>query len=131
MDRRELTTSLGFFNFAGSYRAAADKLRVCKLRATHPHSPIFFGYFHAIELYLKAFLREHGVSAKVLADDVRHDVKKLQKMCIAHGLRLDDETQDVLAVIAAPGLWISARYLIVGSYPRPSLSALSRVCRKL
>jgi hypothetical protein len=32
MNRKELTTPLGFFNYALSYRAAADKLRICKLR---------------------------------------------------------------------------------------------------
>jgi hypothetical protein len=93
MDRRELTTSLGFFNFAGSYRAAAAKLRVCKLRAEHPHSPILFAYYHSIELYLKAFLRGHGVSAGFLDDHVKHDVKKLCKLCVKRGLRLDDGDQ--------------------------------------
>ena len=131
MDRRELTTSLGFFNVVGSYRAAADKLRVCKLRAWHPHSPILFAYYHSIELYLKAFLREHGVSAGFLADNVKHDVKKLQKMCVARGLRFDEETEDVLALIATPGAGIRTRYLEWGSGQHPSLSTLSRVCRKI
>ena len=131
MDRRELTTPLGFLNVAGSYRAAADKLRVCKLRAEHPHSPILFLYYHSIELYLKAFLRVHGLSASFLADDIRHNVKKLRKMCVARGLRFDEETEDVLALIAAPGAGIRTRYLEVGFGRHPSFSALSRVCRKI
>lgn len=130
MDRRELTTPLGFFNVAGSYRAAADKLRVCKLRATHPHSPIPFAYYHSIELYLKAFLRVHGLSAGFLAD-IRHDVKKLRKMCVARGLRFDAETEDVLALIATPGAGIRTRYLEVGFGRHPLLSDLARVCRKI
>src|SRR5260221_7125218 len=65
MNRKELTTPLGFFNYALSYRAAADKLRICKLRATHPHAPVLFIYYHSVELYLKAFLRAHGLSVAV------------------------------------------------------------------
>jgi hypothetical protein len=87
MDRREQATPLGFFNVAGSYRAAADKLRVCKLRAEDPHAPIFFAFYHSIELYLKAFLRVHGLSAAFLAYDIRHDVCELRKMCAERGLR--------------------------------------------
>jgi hypothetical protein len=63
MNRKELTTALGLFNYALSYRAAADKLQICKVRATHPHAPVPFAYYHSLELYLKAFLRAHGLSA--------------------------------------------------------------------
>jgi hypothetical protein len=130
MDRRELPTPLGFFNFAQSYRAAAEKLRVCKLRATHPHAPVLFNYYHSIELYLKAFLRSHGLSAASL-QDISHDFKKLERMCLDRGLYLDDEVKDVLAIMAAPGAWSGTRYLEVGFGRRPRISVLSRVCRKI
>jgi hypothetical protein len=45
---------------------AADLVCDHGLRATHPESPAMFLYYHAIELYLKSFLRFHGVSAKRL-----------------------------------------------------------------
>jgi HEPN domain-containing protein len=130
MDRRELSTPLGFFNFAGSYRAAADKLRVCKLRATHPHSPMLFVYYHSIELYLKAFLRADGQSVAAL-HKIGHDFKTLQRMCVERGLNFDSEIQDVLAIVAASGAWGGTRYLEVGFHHRPLISVLSRACRKI
>jgi hypothetical protein len=60
------SSPLGFFNLAESYWAAAVALENAGLRTTHPTSPISFLYYHAIELYLKAFLRTHGHSAREL-----------------------------------------------------------------
>jgi hypothetical protein len=128
--RAELSTPLGFFNFAASYRSAADKLRICKLRATHPHSPILFIYYHAIELYLKAFLRSEGFTVAEL-EDIGHKFSKLQKLCADRGLHFDDEDKEVLAMMATPGAWSGTRYLQVGVEQRPSLTALRRTCRSL
>ncbi len=72
MSEIDRLTPLGFFHFAASYRACAEKLRVCKLRATHPHAPLTFLYYHAIELYLKAFLRAHGHGSEKLRFELGH-----------------------------------------------------------
>lgn len=128
--RAELSTPLGFFNFAASYRSAADKLRLCKLRATHPHSPILFIYYHAIELYLKAFLRSERFSVAEL-EEVGHKFSKLRQLCVDRGLQFDDEDKEVLTIMAVPGAWSRTRYLQVGFDRRPTLSALQRTCRSL
>src|SRR5262249_35161441 len=60
---------LGFFNFARSYWKAASALQKLKLKTTHPESSVAYLYYHAIELYLKAFLRMHG-----------HTVDELQRI---------------------------------------------------
>ena len=125
-----MTTPLGFFHYAASYRAAADKLRTCKLRATHPHSPILFTYYHSIELYLKAFLRSEGFTVAKL-QGIGHDYGKLQRLSADRGLHFDDEDKEVLAFIASPGLWSGTRYLEVGFLQRPRLSALRRTCQSL
>jgi hypothetical protein len=65
-DEDSRSNPLGFFNLAESYWSAAGALENAKLKTTHPNSPISFLYYHAIELYLKAFLRLHGHSAKEL-----------------------------------------------------------------
>jgi hypothetical protein len=54
---------IGWFNFAASYHAAADLIVDQGLKATHPESPAMALYLHAIELYLKSFLRLHGGTA--------------------------------------------------------------------
>ena len=56
------STPMGFYHYAQSYREAANLLTNAdktSRKATHPEAPIRFLYYHAIELYLKAFLRTH------------------------------------------------------------------------
>lgn len=60
---------------------------------TRPHAPVLFIYYHSVELYLKAFLRVHGLSVAFLQNDVGHDFKKLEHMCVDRGLALDDEAK--------------------------------------
>ena len=62
----ERTNALGLFNVATSYWRAARCLQKEKLKTTHPGSPVSFLYYHAIELFLKAFLRHHGHTPKEL-----------------------------------------------------------------
>jgi hypothetical protein len=52
-EEEKRTTTLGLFNFAESYWAAAEALDNAKLKSTHPSSPVSFLYYHAIELYQK------------------------------------------------------------------------------
>jgi hypothetical protein len=59
-------TPLGFYNFAVSYHEGADLIADRGLKATHPESVAMFLYYHAIELYLKSFLRLKGDTAKRL-----------------------------------------------------------------
>ena len=68
MTREDRTTDIGLYHYARSYRAAADHLRTVDLDVTHPRAPISFLYFHAVELYLKSFLRLHGLSVSKLQD---------------------------------------------------------------
>jgi|SRR5450631_550035 hypothetical protein len=60
------TNEVGLFNPAESYSKSAAALYEAKVKASHPLSPVLFLYYHAIELYLKAFLRGNGHSAKEL-----------------------------------------------------------------
>ena len=52
----ERTTALGLYNFAESYRHAADRIRASKAKQLPFDTPIRFLYYHAVELYLKACL---------------------------------------------------------------------------
>jgi hypothetical protein len=82
------SSPLGFFNVAESYWAGAAALERAELQTTHPNSPISFLYYHAIELYLKAFLRLHGHSAKELrGKKFGHNTCCLSERAVALGLR--------------------------------------------
>jgi hypothetical protein len=129
-DDFERITPLGFFDYGASYRAAADKLRWCKHKSTHPHAPVHFLYYHAIELFLKAFLRAHDVSVKDLKD-IGHRFDKLRTRAVALGLHLVQADSQVIEFIGGGDLWSQSRYLVVGFKCQPGLGELSRACRRL
>jgi len=69
-DDEHRTNSVGLFHTAESYWRSAVALREAKVRATHPDNPIRLLYYHAIELYLKAFLRQHHSVCRRLREGV-------------------------------------------------------------
>src|SRR5437763_7290582 len=80
------TTDIGLFNYAASYRAAADSLEEVDTRATHPEAPQSWLYCHAIELYLKSHLRAAGLSVSELKSRrYGHDLMKLREAHKANG----------------------------------------------
>jgi hypothetical protein len=58
------TTPLGLFNYARSYWQSAVLLHDARARVTHPDAPVTLLLAHAIELYLKAFLRLRGLALR-------------------------------------------------------------------
>jgi HEPN domain-containing protein len=114
---------IGLYYYAASYHVAADLICDQGLRATHPEAPATFLYCHAIELYLKSFLRFHGVSAKRL-QSIGHDYKRLLSRASKRGLVLGELESEVLSMLGGE-IWSRSRYLEIGSLRSPSLSALS------
>src|SRR5262245_33703977 len=95
-DEEKRATPIGYFNFAETYRTAARALRRSKSNATHKESPVRFLYYHAIELYLKSYLRAHDVHPYDLRSrDFGHKVGKLSAKCSTFGLSFDDEDLEV------------------------------------
>jgi hypothetical protein len=130
-DEERRSTPTGFFNFAETYWTAAKALRRSKTKATHKDSPIRFLYYHAIELYLKAFLRAHGIHPHELRTKYGHGARKLSLKAEALGLSLDDEDRDVLDMMAGADTVIRSRYLLTGFFRWPDLGALDRTCKSL
>jgi HEPN domain len=120
----ERTTALGLFNYARSYRASADYLLSAKLQVPHAHAPLTFLYYHAVELYLKAYLRVQGYTVAQLKS-VSHNVSKLSTEVQSRGLILDDEDKEVLSSIAEGDNVIRSRYIQIGAFTRPEEEALS------
>jgi HEPN domain-containing protein len=106
-------TPLGFYNFAVSYHEGADLIADRGLKATHPESVAMFLYYHAIELYLKSFLRLKGDTAKRLRK-IGHDFQTLQSRAKKRGLPFGKVEEEVLAMLDGE-IWSRARYLIVYS----------------
>ena len=86
---------------------------------------------HAIELYLKAFLRMKGLSAKEAKHSFGHDFEKLMKAACDRGLPLTDEDKDMATLLREQESIRRSQYVETGHFTRPSLAAISGVCRRL
>lgn len=126
----ERTNPIGLFNTARSYWQSAEYLNAAKLGVTHPHAPVTFLYCHAIELYLKAYLRAAGSS---LADLKRigHRVSQLADAAASFGLKLDSEHAELLSHVEDEDVAIEARYIVTGFSRQPAEEALAKVAARL
>ncbi len=130
-DEARRVTPLGYFNFAETYRTAARTLRRSKSKATHKESPIRFLYYHAIELYLKAFLRAHDIHPYDLRTKYGHSVGRLSAKAVELGLSLDDEDVEVIQLMTETDAVMRSRYISTGFFTWPDLGALNRTCQSL
>jgi hypothetical protein len=124
------TTALGLFNYARSYRASADHLLAAKLSVPHAHAPLTYLYYHAIELYLKAYLRSRNQTVEDLKK-IGHSISKIAARVQSFGLILDDEDKEVLSLMAEADNVIRSRYIQTGAFSRPEEEALGRTCTAL
>jgi HEPN domain-containing protein len=120
------TTPLGLFNYARSYWQSGVLLYDARAKVTHSDAPITLLLAHAIELYLKAFLRLRGVRTTF-----GHDFKSLVDEASSRGLSLGEEEIDIAAILTEKESIRRSRYIETGYYQRPGLAALSRTCQAL
>jgi HEPN domain-containing protein len=116
----ERTTCLGLFNTAEAFRLSAMAMKVAKVDSGHAVKPILFCYYHALELYLKALLRQkHGVE-ELSSNKFGHNIKRLVKKAQALGLVVTDEDREVFAKIDKKAV-LEARYIRTGpkNWPQP------------
>jgi hypothetical protein len=122
----ERTNAVGLFNTARSYWRSAEHLNAAKLKVTHPEAPVAFLFCHAIELYLKAYLRGMGSSVADLKQ-LGHRVANLAKLAAKAGLELQPEQSEILSHIDDADVAIEARYIVTGFKNLPTNEALSTV----
>ncbi len=120
------TNPMGLFNYAHSYWVSAVALQRASLDCTHKDAPVDYLYFHAIELYLKSFLRLRGMTLGQLKK-IGHSLTKLHAAAIAEGLTDDEEDRQVVALIDQN--YMRARYIETGPFSKASPGALWGVCR--
>jgi HEPN domain-containing protein len=131
-DELQRTTALGLFNVATSYWRAASCLRKEKLKTTHHNSPVSFLYYHAIELFLKAFLRHHGHTPKELrSKKFGHSTAALERRASQLGLFFEDEDKEILSQMASTDAVIRSRYIRTGYFEWPDPKGLDRTCKSL
>ena len=128
MSDDDRTTPLGLFNYARSYWQSAVLLHHARAKVTHPDAPVTLLLAHAIELYLKAFLRLRGVGIEEVRTTFGHDLKSLLMKRLLAGSR---SGRDIAAVLTEKESIRRSRYIETGYYQRPGLAALSRTCQGL
>ena len=129
--RPDKTSARSYFDFAESFWLSASALREVQVKnAPNRAYPIFFLYYHAIELYLKAYLRAQGMPADVLQSEFRHDAGKLSKYARKMGASIKPKEAGLFDLAGKANAAILVRYQS-GGYRLPSMSALERACKCL
>ena len=127
-------TSAGFHFDAREFLKAAE---LVLNRAVDVSLPAYFLFSRSIELSLKAFLLQHGVSAKTLRSRTYgHDLDALLREAAKHGLydRVPLEHPEIGAVEMLSQEYLSARlgYRVTGgTYYLPLIEVTENVARKL
>jgi len=130
-DDDERTTSLGLFNMAEAYRLSAMALEDAKVKSGHAHDPVLFLYYHTLELYLKALLRQK-YSVEAVTKEFGHNTRRLVKEAETLGLVPDDEDREVFLIMGDTDTVIEARYIRTGSKKTwPTFKALNRTCKSM
>ena len=129
-DDDERTNSLGLFNTAEAYRLSARALQAAKVRHGNADKPLRFLYYHALELYLKALLREKHSMATV-RNKFGHQIKLLVREAETLGLVVGENDRTVLMLIDNTDAMIDSRYIRTGTTLLVTLESLRRTCKSI
>ncbi len=113
MSEEERVTAIGLFHYAHSYASSASALNQAEVDCTHADSPVRFLYSHAIELYLKSYLRLHGVTVKDLRSrELGHKMDVLRTKAQEKGLAISSIQEGQIDLLSGA---IRDRYIETGS----------------
>ena len=129
-DDDERTNSLGLFNTAEAYRLSARALQAAKVRHGNADKPLRFLYYHALELYLKALLRQKHSMATV-RNKFGHQIKLLVREAETLGLAVGEIDRFVLALMDDTDAMIDSRYIRTGTKRVAALEALDGTCKRI
>jgi HEPN domain-containing protein len=127
-------TPAGFILDAVTFLAAAE---FTLNRATGPSLPAYFLFARSIELCLKAFLLESGVTAKALSKrPFGHDLSALHREAVARNLgsriTLSSIEVGVIELLSAEYIETKLGYRVTGeTYYLPLIEITEQVARKL
>lgn len=125
------TTAVALFNYAHSYAQSAVTLEDNQTEATHWNAPVYFLYFHAIELYLKALLVSFGHDLEDLRKTYGHRVRPLAELCQKQGLQLSLDAEQAIDLMSDTDNVITSRYIRVGNHKRLPFSVYYEMCLSL
>jgi hypothetical protein len=130
IDDDERTNSMGLFNTAEAWRLSAIALQSTKVASGHADQPIRFLYFHALELYLKALLRQK-YSVDALEKKLRHKTPRIVREAQTLGLIIEKQDAALLALMGDTDVVIESRYIRTGAKTLPTLEAVERTSKNI
>jgi hypothetical protein len=125
--RRTLSERSSTRFYSLTQQSAIDKLPTFWELSTQRHCASTsqrYLFYHAIELYLKAFLRAGNFPLDKV-ERFRHRFHRLRDTCTSLGLALDLHEREVLTLIGTDETYIRARYLRTESYSEVAVKDLS------
>ncbi|MBS7805385.1 hypothetical protein KIH24_12500 [Rhizobiales bacterium TNE-4] len=127
----ERTNAVGLFNYACSYWKSAVALEEINIHGiTHPGAPIDFLYVHAIELFLKSYLR---LTRNV--NELRNIGHRLVDLCNSSDELFSKENshfKELIALIAHHKVNSLSRYIYTGTKDNyPTVQQLNELCNFL
>lgn len=126
------STPIGFFNYGDSFWLGGEALAGISIGTTHPGAPVDFLHHHAIELYLKADLRNRGYSAeKLRSREFGHKVGALARECAKCGLDIPKTDIEALEFVEETGAAFDARYIRTGFRNVIELETLAAICERI
>jgi HEPN domain-containing protein len=123
----ERTNSMGLFNTAEAWRLSAVALQSAKAASGHAEQLVRYLSFHALELYLKALLRQ----INALERKFRHDMNRIVQEAQALGLVIENQDAALLLLMGDTNVVIESRYIKTGSKTLPTLEALERTSKHI
>jgi hypothetical protein len=124
------TTAVGLFNRAEAYWLSATTLQKAGVKHGHAHSPVRYLYYFAIELYLKAFLRDHH-TLEDLEKKFGHKTTRLSGRAEQLGLSFDGHDRQLFSMMGDTDIVIRSRYIRVGAATWPTFESLNATCENL
>ena len=110
----ERATAIGFFNYANSYWISAFELQKLQITSvTHPSAPVDFLYVHAIELFLKSYLRLTKTVQEL--KEIGHSFEDLKQHCAGLFANNNNELVETLDMIAGHKINMLSRYICTGA----------------
>jgi len=119
------TAPSAHLNFAKLYLQAAKLIIEDEGGRKLLAMPVFMLVFHAMELALKAYLREKGIESKTLRLKYAHSLGKLYKKAKELGLRLEagtvQDVENIVSLLDSGNKNYAFRYFSSQSTTRPDI----------
>lgn len=128
---KDRVSSNGILHFAMAYHRAAVILALDRTKPPFRDVPIVYLLRHAIEMYLKAYLRHRGESVADLKGRYSHRLQKALDACSTAGMPVTDSVAFCVKLLDAAGSSERFRYFESGMMQQPTITTLHRACSQL